>query len=387
VEATGKAVASNPKMMNKIPSKRINPEFFLSSFTTNLLVDNKKFIYIRAKGISQQKFWYSMTQEIYCVGVDLGGTKLACGLVDSLGKILDHEATATDVEGGYSAVCKQIEELIKKICSKNSQIKISGLGIGVPGQIELNTGLIRFAPNLMWHDAPLKKDLESALGMQVEIVNDVRAATYAEWLFGAGKGSQNIVCLFVGTGIGGGIVSAGRLIEGSSNTAGEVGHLIIDPQGPLCGCGNYGCLEVLAGGRGIAEAAKQALTEDPARGKFILDLVEGNVELITAKIVAEASLKKDPLALQIMHHAIQSLTRGCIGLIHAFNPECLILSGGVIEGSPYIIAEVEKGIRAHALSLAVEHLRVVKAEMGNEAGIVGAAACAIHKCKVRSENS
>lgn len=207
-----------------------------------------------------------MSDKDLAIGVDLGGTKIACGLVNSRGEIISDEYVFTDVKGGYPLVAQQIIELIRKLLAK-AKAGVKGIGIGVPGQVELGTGLIRFAPNLQWHHAPLKQDLEKALGIPVKIVNDVRAITWAEWSLGAGRGCKNLICLAIGTGIGSGIVSGGILVEGASNTAGEVGHLMLDPKGPKCGCGNYGCFEALCGGLAIGELAKNAVIADPSKGK------------------------------------------------------------------------------------------------------------------------
>ena len=199
------------------------------------------------------------------VGVDLGGTKIAAALVNEQGRILKSSRLSTNVEGGASAVVAQTTELVKELAGISGS-SVVGIGVGVAGQIEAESGVVRFAPNLDWHDVPLQSQLSAACSLPVVITNDVRAITWGEWLFGAGKGCDDLICAFVGTGIGGGVVINGKVVSGCSNTAGEIGHITIDLHGSKCSCGNHGCLETLAGGWGIAHQAEQAVAADPAAG-------------------------------------------------------------------------------------------------------------------------
>ena len=186
------------------------------------------------------------------IGIDLGGTKIALGTVDGEGRVIRMLRYETDALGGPDAVIARIAKGVAQL-KDGTEYSISGLGIGVAGQIDPVTGGVRYAPNLDWHDVPLRADLERLTDLRVAVVNDVRAAMWGEWLFGAGRGSRDLVCVFVGTGIGGGIISNGRVLEGCSNTAGEIGHMTIELDGPLCHCGNRGCFEAVAGGWAIAK--------------------------------------------------------------------------------------------------------------------------------------
>ncbi|MEI9935490.1 MAG: ROK family protein [Ferruginibacter sp.] len=197
--------------------------------------------------------------EDWAIGIDLGGTKIEAALVDTNGNIHDRQRIDTQSTLGYDGIFSHLANIINTICDQNKDKQPAAIGMGVAGQIEKNTGLIKYAPNLQWRNVPLQNDLSKKLNKPVFICNDVRAATIGEWSFGAGKNCDDIVCIFIGTGIGSGIVSAGKILEGNNNTAGEIGHITIDVHGPECHCGNIGCFEALAGGWAIARDLKKAV--------------------------------------------------------------------------------------------------------------------------------
>jgi glucokinase len=317
-----------------------------------------------------------MTARPWAIGVDLGGTKVEVAHVDAEGRVRLRLRRATDVKDGPAAVEDEIVAAVRDLQGSvgNSPIAV---GVGVAGQIEPSSGVVRFAPNLDWHDMPLQADLSKTLGLPVTVTNDVRAATWGEWLYGAGQGCTDLVCLFVGTGIGGGVVSGGQMLSGCSNTAGELGHITIDLHGPLCHCGNRGCLEAQAGGWAIAQRARQAITANPIAGVSLLEMAGGQPEAITAKIVAQAAHAANPLALQLVDQVAQALVAGAVSLVNAFNPCRLILGGGVIEGLPELVERVDKGVRQSALTAACSPLQVLPAQLHNDAGVIGAAALAM----------
>jgi glucokinase len=220
--------------------------------------------------------------------------------------------------------------------------------------------------------------LSRALKLPVAVANDVRAATWGEWLHGAGRGCDDLVCLFVGTGIGGGVVSGGHMMAGSSNAAGELGHVTVDLHGPPCHCGNTGCLEALASGWAIARRARQAIAADPSAGASLLDRAGGQPDAVTAKIVAQAAHAGDPLARQLIDEVATALIAGSVSFVNAFNPSRLILGGGVIEGLPELVQRVAQGVRQLALAAASTPLHVLPAQLHGDAGVVGAAALAMY---------
>lgn len=325
-------------------------------------------------------------KEKFAIGIDLGGTKLEVGVVDNKGKIHHRKQYRTRVQEGYKEIKKDIENAIQEMQEKAGS-PIAVIGIGMAGQIEPNKGIVKFAPNLRWHDVPLKEDLEKSTKLPVLVTNDVRAATWGEWLYGAGKGCQDLVCLFVGTGIGGGVVSNGRMLTGANNTAGELGHMTIDFNGPICSCGNHGCFEAFAGGWAIEKKAHSVMNENVEKGRGILQFTNGKIEDVTPKEIMKAALDNDPLANEILQEAQRALIAGCTSIVNAFNPSRLILGGGIIKNFPNFIVEIESGVKKYALKAATEKLSVEKAHFKDEAAVVGSAAWAIQSLSNRGNYS
>ncbi len=312
----------------------------------------------------------------WAAGVDLGGTKVEVAHVDAAGHVLQRLRSATDVRDGPSAVRAEIIAATRQLLEGAKSTPV-GMGVGVAGQIEPRTGVVQFAPNLGWRNVALQADLTQALRLPVAVINDVRAATWGEWLHGAGRGCNDMVCLFVGTGIGGGVISGGTLLAGCSNSAGELGHMTIERNGPLCHCGNRGCLEALAGGWAIAARAQAAIAADPKAGATLLSMGHGVPGAVDARIVAQAALAGDQLARRLLDDAAAALIAGAVAIVNAFNPCCLVLGGGIIEGLPELRDRIDGGIRALALDAAKGPLRVLRAQLHGDAGVVGAAALAM----------
>jgi glucokinase len=307
------------------------------------------------------------------IGVDLGGTKVEVAEVDQQGRVLQRLRFSTNAARGPQAIEDEIVGAVTEL-RKKSKSAIEGIGVGVAGQINPRDGAVTFAPNLHWHCVPLQSDLTRNLDLPVAVLNDVRAATWGEWIFGAGKGCRDLVCLFIGTGIGGGVVSGGRLLTGCSNTAGELGHMTLALGGRLCHCGNSGCFEAYAGGWAIADIAREAVASHRREGDGLLRAADGDVNAIDAKIVIEASREGDSLASAIMDEVAQALGAGCVGLVNAFNPCKLILGGGIIEGDGKLVEQARLFVSKRALQSAAESLQVAPSHLHNDAGVVGAAA-------------
>ena len=315
-------------------------------------------------------------EEPWSIGVDLGGTKLEVAHIDAQGRVRQRLRKPTNVKGGPSAI---IEDVIASVWTlrETADSPPAGVGVGVAGQVEKETGKVTFAPNLDWRDVPLQADLQRSIGLPVIVTNDVRAATWGEWLHGAGRGCDDLLCMFVGTGVGGGVVSGGRMLAGCNNTAGEVGHITVDMNGPPCSCGNRGCLEALAGGWAITRLARETVSADPDGGRLLLEMAGGFIEEINVATVARAVRGGDPMARQLMDRAASALIAGASTLINAFNPCRLILGGGVIMGVPELIGRIDKGVRGQALAAACASLIVLPAGLRTDAGVIGAAALAI----------
>ena len=315
-------------------------------------------------------------KERWAAGIDVGGTKIEAAAVDADG--MAHEAirTATDVAAGPKGITAAIVGAVRLLTDRAGSPP-AGIGIGIAGQIDAATGSVRFAPNLGWHDVPLASDIKAALGVAVVVTNDVRAAAFGEWRHGAGRGLDDLVCVYVGTGIGGGIVSGGRLLAGCANTAGEIGHIVVEVDGPVCTCGGRGCLEAIAGGWAIGRAAREAIENSVEGSGAILDAAGGAIEAVSAEAVAKAAAAGDALALRILEKAGDALAAGCVSLVNAFNPCRLVLGGGVIDGVPRLIDRVRKEVSSYALPAAAASAEVVAADLGRAAGVVGAGSLAL----------
>lgn len=313
--------------------------------------------------------------DLYSIGVDVGGTKIYTALVDSAGHILSSDYRLLDVSKDPQKTILDIIDSIKKCLDKSGK-KAAAIGLGVAGQIDKVRGIVRSSPNLpSWRDVPLGDALNRELGVPVIVNNDVRVITWGEWQHGAGKGQNELVCLFVGTGVGGGIVSNGRLLEGCRNTAGELGHITVVAGGRKCTCPNEGCLEAYAGGWAIAERAQSAVQANPQAGQELLALA-GDISSISAITVSQAYEKADPLAQRLVKDTAKYLAAGIVSIANAFNPCLIILGGGVIEGLPDLVSMTEKRVMSQALQTAAESLQITTASLGNQAGVIGAATLA-----------
>jgi len=314
-------------------------------------------------------------EEPWSIGIDIGGTKLEAAYVDEMGHVRQRVRKPTNIKGGPSAIIEDVINCMWALREGAVSTPV-GVGVGVAGQVEKGSGKVKFAPNLDWRDVPLQEELQHSVGLPVIVTNDVRAATWGEWLYGAGRGCDDILCMFVGTGIGGGVVSGGQMLSGCDNTAGEVGHITVDLNGPRCSCGNRGCLEALAGGWAISRLAREKVEADPEVGRLMLEMAGGQIEEINVQIVARAVRGGDPIARQLMDGVVDALVAGASTLVNAFNPCRLILGGGVITGMPDLIGRIDKGLRKLALSAACSSLMVIPAGLRTDAGVIGAAALA-----------
>lgn len=313
-----------------------------------------------------------MKKKHWTLGIDIGGSKIAVAGVSSNGTVLKHVRQNINAEAKPDKVQKAIIDMAHRI-TISVGYKPDAAGVGMAGQIDPKNGEVIFSPNLNWHNVALKNMLERKLDVPVAITNDVRAATIGEWKCGAGKSYNDILCVFVGTGIGGGAIIKGRLFEGCSNTAAEIGHIIIDTKGPECTCHNRGCLEAIASGWAIKRDAINAVLSNPASGAMMLKQAKGDPQLITAKVVVESAHKGDPLATKILERASNALIAGVTSLINAFNPCILILGGGIVLGMPELVKIIDKGVRRHAIKSAITKFKVTRSKLGYNAGVIGAA--------------
>ena len=307
------------------------------------------------------------------LGVDIGGTKVNVGLVDATGRLLFVHKSLIHATKEPEMLIADILAGVEVCLSKTGQ-EAKALGIGVAAQVD-QKGVVRGSPNLGWRNVSLKKKLEKQLGLPVVVTNDVRAATWGEWCYGSGRGVDDLAVLFVGTGVGGGVISGGKVLSGCTNSGGELGHITIVSDGRKCRCPNKGCLEAYAGGWAIAERAQETIRTLSNEGRRLLALA-GSINRVTAVTVSQAYREGDLLARLLVEETGRYLAAGVVSIVNAFNPCVMVLGGGVIEGIPELIQMVSEFTRNMALEASVEELKIVKAALGVDAGVIGAAALA-----------
>jgi len=320
-----------------------------------------------------------MTRTRFVLGVDLGGTKISVGAmtVDGRSRHALHSQPTLAAEGA-DAVVARIAAMIDDTVDRTMQEAgagrddFLGVGIGSPGPIDRKRGLVITTPNLGWHDFPLRDRVSAATGLRATLDNDANCATLGEWWIGAAQGAQNVVGLTIGTGIGGGLILDGKLYHGSSDAAGEIGHATLDPTGRRCKCGNYGCLEAYASGPAIADRARESLAGGEA--SLLRTMAGGSLELLTAQDVYEASAKADPVAREVVREAARFIGTGVANLLNIFNPDVVVLAGGVAQAGEELFGPVRAEVRRRAFKTAVEACRIVPGSLGSAAGVAGAVA-------------
>ena len=281
------------------------------------------------------------------IGVDIGGTNIAAAIVSDDGKVLYKKSNPTNADKGPQGSIDVIISTIRELM-ENTELssRVRGIGIGVPGVCDIKKGIVEFAPNLFWN-----------------------AAALGEAWCGAGQGKKNIVCITLGTGVGSGLILNGDIFHGAKNGAGELGHITVVEDGPKCNCGNTGCLEALAAAPAILKAGKKAVTE----GKETL-LSEIGTDNLTTKDVFDAAKNGDKVSLEIVNQVAHHLGLALANVVNILNPEQIIIGGGVAAAGEILFNPLKEIIKMRALKGLYDCLEVVEAQLGNDAGIVGAAA-------------
>lgn len=321
----------------------------------------------------------------YYLGLDLGGTKILTGLADSSGKIITRSRRDTEAELGEDKIIENmvatIEDVLEKGGVKKEQIKT--LGIGSPGPLDSKKGIIIENANLPWKNVPLVERMESELGIKTLLQNDANAAALGEKWFGAGKNVDNMVYITISTGIGGGAIIEQELFTGVNDNACEIGHTVIDPNGPECGCGNHGCLEAFSSGTSIGKRAKEAAAA--GESKEMLELADNIVEDIDAVICAQAAYQGDQVAKDIFKNAGYHLGIGLGNVVNTFNTEMIILGGGVMKAADLFLDEAIKTMEDIALAGSLEMVTVKEAELGSDIGLIGAIAVAMEDRLIKDD--
>jgi glucokinase len=313
------------------------------------------------------------------VGVDVGGTNIVVGTVPEDGSALHGRAKArTPVADGPDAVVAQVKAMVRRSLEQTAEslqgtdIEVVGVGIGSPGPLDTKRGVVLLTPNLGWRDFPLRDRVSEAVELPATLDNDANCAILGEWWRGAARGADVVVGLTIGTGIGGGIVVNGEIFHGANDYAGECGHMSIDSTGRRCRCGNYGCLEAYASGTAIAERAIEGI--EVGAETRLPDLVNGDLSAITAQVVYDAAHEGDEYALEVIRDTARLLGTGVANLINIFNPEIVVICGGVTAAGERLFNPLRKEVALRAFKPAVEACRIVPGELTGTAGVFGAAA-------------
>ena len=316
------------------------------------------------------------------IGCDLGGTNLRAAIVDvDSGTVLHQMSVPTLAREGHAAVMKRMAELFLQVIQSADMNKddIGGIGIGVPGVLDLEKGETLFLPNLAgtWPHVPLQAVITKLTGLPTGLLNDVRSITHGEWCFGAGRGVDTVAVFAIGTGIGGGLVINGQLHLGIGGTGGELGHMTIDYNGPTCGCGNSGCLEAYASGPAIAAMGLKAVTQGLTTR--IADLCENDLNRITPELIARAALEGDDIAKDIYERAGFYLGIAAANVCVAIGPRRIIIGGGVSRAGDLLLEPIRRTLRERVTVMPVEQVEVVQSQLGNNAGVIGVACWVANK--------
>jgi glucokinase len=314
-----------------------------------------------------------VSHDASAIGIDVGGTKINAFRVGRDGTVIERRTVPTPAEDQDAAVRSMIE-VSRQLLTDD----VIAVGAGVAGLVDAAEGVLRFSPNVAWRDLPIAPRMREALGLPCQLDNDANVAAWGEWRFGAGRGYRHMLLVTLGTGIGGGIVAGRRLFRGAHGFGGEIGHIIVEPDGPLCGCGNRGCWEQVASGHAIGRLGREAAREQP-EGSLAL-LAGGDPDAVTGVTVTRASREGDPVAIGILHEVGRRLGEGIAGLINVLDPQVVVVGGGAVEaGEPLLGPARERCAEAIEGAAYRPAVPIVAAELGNDAGAVGAAALALEE--------
>jgi glucokinase len=310
------------------------------------------------------------------IGVDVGGTKIAAGVVESDGTIID-EARRDSPATSQPEIVAAIVDIVDELSARND---VEAIGIGAAGFIDASRSTVLFAPNLAWRDAPLKRDVEAKTSLPTVVENDANAAAWGEFTFGAGRDVANMILLTIGTGLGGGLVLSDELYRGEFGIGGEVGHLRVVPDGHLCGCGNKGCWEQYASGSALVREAREFASSGSPQASRLLELAGGRYQDISGPMVTKAAGEGDGAAIELLDDLGRWLGEGIATLAAVLDPAAVVIGGGVSEAGDLLL---EPARRAFARNLTGRghrpQLELRLATLGTEAGIIGAADLARHR--------
>jgi glucokinase len=312
----------------------------------------------------------------FVLGIDIGGTNLVVGSVSEDGtRIVAVASEPTHAEAGAKDVLERLVGLADRaIAATRAEIpgaEILGVGVGAPGPLDTKRGIVLLTPNLGWVNLPLRQIIHDRLGLPAALDNDANCAVLGEWWVGAARGARHAIGITIGTGIGGGLILDGKLYHGASDVAGEIGHTTIDTEGRRCKCGNYGCLEAYASGPNIALRAVEEI--EAGAVSRLPSLVGGDLSKVTAQTVYQAAQDGDDLALEVVNDTARFLGVGIGNLLNVFNPEAVVVCGGVTLAGDHLFVPLRREVARRAFKPAVAACRIVPGELAGTAGVYGAA--------------
>jgi glucokinase len=312
----------------------------------------------------------------FVLGIDIGGTNLVVGSVAEDGsRIVATASEPTRAEAGATDVLERLVGLADRaIVATRKDVpgaEILGVGVGAPGPLDTKRGIVLLTPNLGWVNLPLRQIMHDRLGLPATLDNDANCAVLGEWWVGAARGARHAIGITIGTGIGGGLILDGKLYHGASDVAGEIGHTTIDTEGRRCKCGNYGCLEAYASGPNIALRAVEEI--EAGAVSRLPSLVGGDLSKVTAQTVYQAAQDGDDLALEVVNDTARFLGVGIGNLLNVFNPEAVVVCGGVTLAGDHLFVPLRREVARRAFKPAVSACRIVPGELAGTAGVYGAA--------------
>ena len=323
---------------------------------------------------------HTAKSDLPVAAVDLGGTKIAVGIISPEYRVIARGHHPTLANEGAEAVINRVISAVKQVSESQgiSLTGLAGISIAAAGAIDSRKGLITISPNLPgWQNIPLGKIVSERLGVNTWLINDANSAALAEYQLGAGQGISNLIYISVGTGIGGAIIINGNLYTGACGSAGEIGHMTIENNGPKCGCGNIGCLEMLASGAAMAREALRRIAN--GEKSSLTNIAARNPAHITGKEIEAAARAGDVLAGDVIHDAAIYLGVGMVNMINIFNPEMIIVGGGVARMGELLLVPARQVVKERAIPLSAGAVRIVPSKLGNDAGLLGAACFAYRK--------
>ncbi|HOH31597.1 MAG TPA: ROK family glucokinase [Candidatus Hydrogenedentes bacterium] len=313
------------------------------------------------------------------IGVDLGGTNIKTAIVGEDKKIIAKSSQPTGEDTGPEAVMNLMAQCIFDLIRDNGleMSQVLAAGFGAPGPMNWQTGIVFSPPNLKgWKDVPLAEEMQKRLGVPCYVDNDANVACYGEYWLGAGQDAESIVVFTLGTGVGGGIVVFGKLLRGIDGTAAELGHLTVQRDGRLCGCGARGCLEAYASVTGMIRTAEEGWDNAETRLK---QMCKGDPKALRGKLIYDAAVEGDAYALHVFHETAVWLGLGAASMINALNPERIIFCGGMSNAGDLLFDTVRKTVMANAFEVPAKRCQILPAGLGNDSGVIGCAGCALDR--------